>query len=784
MGRLDLHLVLAAMLLVVMFGLALGVALHQSPTFDEGFYIARGWAFWKTGQLMPLGHPPLSNLLSGLGVLLEPGLPDPVALDGWATNDADRFSRDLLWQHGLDIERVTLLARLPIIWLGLLLGALLWRWAREDYGLWSAALALILFVFTPDVLAHTSLATTDLSVAAFYVGTVYAWSRFLRRPRLGWLVISGVVFGLAQGSKFSALLLAPTLLIITVWYAAQRGAIVPKGYLSRLLESMGGWPLGTILTGIVSLGLMGLVGLITLCGAYLFTLRPYPLSGYMSELQHFLSLASGGHNAYLLGRLSPDGWWYYHPFVFLVKTPLAVLILLLLAIGLALGYHVRRRDWLVVGPALLYFGATILGSLNVGSRYLLPALPLLLLFTSRVASGPIRSGWLKPLVLVPLVGWTVIISSASYPDYLAFFNIAAGGSGNGYRVLVDSNLDWGQSLPALARYLRERGAGRIYLSYFGQAEPAYYGIDYVALPSWPPPPPDPGRPPFHPIRPEAGLYAISASNLVGVQLHDPNSFGYFLGKQPVAKVGYSIFVYEVPPSGEDTPGWFAQCANPDPYESDAAIERLTGLSDLANVYFDCTQSLAFPEGHGWLLLPADVPPLVDLGLADYVSRNETGVPEYYVWLVAAPPPVPRSVVEFPAVVLPLPIAGHLELMGYEIDPLMVEAGGTVTLTAWWRFREPPPPPVSIFAHLVAPDGVLVVAGDALGLFPEFFATGTVLVQQHRFNVEEGTPPGDYTLEVGLYSLDTGRRYPVSQSGERVIDRIVLRTVRVETTPTR
>src|SRR5690349_9794495 len=89
-GELDaMHLLLASLALIGMFGLVVGSALRSSPTFDEGFYIARGWAFLKTGHLMPLGHPPLTNVLSGLGVLLEPGLPVPQALSGWSANNAE-----------------------------------------------------------------------------------------------------------------------------------------------------------------------------------------------------------------------------------------------------------------------------------------------------------------------------------------------------------------------------------------------------------------------------------------------------------------------------------------------------------------------------------------------------------------------------------------------------------------------------------------------------------------------------------------------------------------------
>ncbi|NDJ53321.1 MAG: phospholipid carrier-dependent glycosyltransferase, partial [Chloroflexi bacterium] len=179
--------------LLIFFALAMGSMRDKSLTFDEGFYVARGWAFMQTGELLTLGHPPLAILLVGLGVSLEASLPDPRGLDGWLEGDPERVSEDLLWGGEVDFRRVTFLGRITIIWLGVLLGALLWRWAKEWYGPGGASLALALYALSPNLLAHTRLATTDLPVAAFYVATLYAWMRFLRQRSGHWLWISGIL---------------------------------------------------------------------------------------------------------------------------------------------------------------------------------------------------------------------------------------------------------------------------------------------------------------------------------------------------------------------------------------------------------------------------------------------------------------------------------------------------------------------------------------------------------------------------------------------------------------
>ncbi len=325
--RFALALIVAALMLAAMFGLAVGSMLEKSPTFDEGQYIARGWMYWRgvdVTHLQQLGHPPLTNELIGLGVILEPGLPDPITLNGWVDGNIELISEDLLWQRGLNANRIVFLSRIPILFLGLLLGAVIWRWGREMYGLWSASVALALVALSPTVIANTQLATTDMGIAVFYVATLYAWSQFLHRRTARWLAISGVAFGLAQASKFSALVLIPTLGLMTIWFAWRRGALTLRqdsrfaARFNRLDNGRWGW----LWTALGSLLLMGSMGLLVVWICDRFTLRPFAPGFYFGELGHFLSLASEGHRAYLLGRFSQGGWWYYHPFTLLVKLTL------------------------------------------------------------------------------------------------------------------------------------------------------------------------------------------------------------------------------------------------------------------------------------------------------------------------------------------------------------------------------------------------------------------------------------------------------------------------------
>src|SRR5262249_43207363 len=208
-------------------------------------------------------------------------------------------------------------------------------------------------------------------------------------------------------------------------------------------------------------------------------------------------------------------------------------------------------DLILIIPALLYFGFSIVSRLNIGYRHLLPAVVLLLVFASQVVEERFRTKW-PVWAGGALAAWLVIGTNLSAPDCLAYFNEAVGGSSNGYKVLVDSNLDWGQDLIGLRSYMDASRLDTIKFSYFGRAEPEAYGIKYDPLPGYP-------RfmwrggafPPFL-LHPPPGTYAISATNLQGAVFDMHNLYAWFRDKKPTGVIGHSIFIYKVegvPPMG-------------------------------------------------------------------------------------------------------------------------------------------------------------------------------------------------------------------------------------------
>jgi len=264
--------------------------------------------------------------------------------------------------------------------------------------------------------------------------------------------------------------------------------------------------------------------------------EPY-LYGFLRFWRH-----SEARSAFLMGRHSDHGFRWFFPASFALKTPLPLIALLIIGLIVRASPDLPRAGPFVWVPALVYALLTFTRGINIGHRHLLPLYPFLFVLAARAAAWAAqrwRGGVRWPAAAVSLLAaWYVGGTLRVHPHYLAYFNEAAGGPRNGYRWLVDSNLDWGQDLRGLADYLRASGAAGAKLSYFGTADPAYYGIQAERLPGFPPPAQitagvNPGD-----------LLAVSATNLQAVRLDQGRRLMRRLREQePIATIGYSILIY-------------------------------------------------------------------------------------------------------------------------------------------------------------------------------------------------------------------------------------------------
>jgi hypothetical protein len=795
-------------LLLVFFVLIVGSVSRTSLTIDEGLHITSGYSILRTGDYRLVEeHPPLVKFIEAWPLLLVPDLADPAALPGWemevATTDSLRLVRvtEQLIYNYVPLDRLVVAARLPVAFLALLLGAVVFRWAADGFGPKAGLLALFLIAFDPNILAHASVAATDLGAACFITLALFAFHRFLRRPTLGGWVLAGVTLGLALGAKLSAVLLLPTqgllILVYGVW-SVRHSRDVAKGSRWRTLVEL----------AIAYAGMLLLAALV-LWALYGFELGPAPELGLtLPAASHsipWLRLREhmqGGHAAFLLGEVSHQGWWYYFPVALAVKTPLPTLLAwLAAAVASLLGF---RRSWrdelaLLLFP-VFYLGLSLQSSLNIGYRHLLPVLPFLAVFAGRLARTLARTP--QKALAAGLAVWLVIGTVMVRPHFLAYFNELAGGPDSGYQYLVDSNTDWGQALKDLARYQEENGIESVNLSMFTFLDPAVYGVRYEPLT-----PMHGDTPAVFPSRfdPPPGGYVISTTTLQGIPLADPEMYDWFRNREPDARIGHVMLVYDVPQAPE--PGsWVAQCLVPAaPLPSEAIAEGF-GRDDLRRAYFDCTQSWLYPEGGrspGWYVVFRDTAiqpdPFLESQLARsrliYEQKQSRVVPPFvvYEWHsgqpieddlirsgIVAPSAWPPSQAEMEGEKLsaPLVLEGWLVWLGYQLDSTQVQPGQALELQTFWQVNDPPPEPLSLMAHVIAEDGRAIAVGDGLGVPIENWQPGDVIAQRHALEIPADTPPGEYWIHVGAYTLSDLRRLNIATAEQSGADRVLLERIKV------
>jgi len=512
----------------------------NSPTHDEAMHLASGYSYLATHdfRLNP-PNPPLIKELLALPVYLRYRLPFNPNPQYWASGSDFFIGQDFLYLSPIPANRILTLSRVANLVLGACLVMLVGWWAFRLWGGRAAVLATALASLEPNLVAHASLATTDIGVSLFVVLSVYLLWEHLSAPRRWWLLVAtGVSTGLACTSKYSAILLIPAMAVIVVLdllLVEPHEAVPPVGSARRERRRE------LVQRGAALLVIL-VVAALTIPSAYFFQGAQHWLSG----LRSFLTLSQAGQPAFFWGNYSYQGWWDYFLVAFLIKTPLGSLILIAasLVFGLAAGPPSRRHVLVLLTPVAIMFLAMTVAKVNIGLRHILPVYPFLFVLASRLATVHFSRRWLAPALVFLAVVFTAVSALRIAPHQLAYFNEAVGGPDEGYRYLADSNLDWGQDLRGVKVFMEKEQLPMIYLSYFGSAPPSYFGIRYEYVPgTWPlewPPPSDRVR-----ATAPRKMLAISVQNLLDVSRSDDPLFRWLAGRRVFGKIGYSIFVYDL-----------------------------------------------------------------------------------------------------------------------------------------------------------------------------------------------------------------------------------------------
>lgn len=552
-------------MLLIQFVLGLYSAQKLTVTHDEYWHLPVGLLTWETGKFdYDRLNPPLIRNWSAIPLLftsVETGNPP------YSSDPAD-YGDAFLEANPQNHHQYYFLGRCMVLLLAVASGVLLAIWARELFGSSSAYMAVFLWSMSPNVLANAALGTQDLAIAGFFLATVYCGWKFALNVSWKWALITGVILGLAQITKFTAILL-PLILIIQ-WFLLRCKNTALENTLSKK-SILAKW------------GALILTSWFILNAGYLFQGTFQPINAYQfqsSELKTFNQLPplvqqiplllprdflmgfdlqrfimQQSHPTYLDTEWKLNGFRSYYIYALLYKLPHAVQFLLLMAIYQWFKQRNQnsvmsfRTLGMLFTPVILLILIASFSNNQLGLRYILPVFPFLFLFICPLAEHLDfhKHKIFSYLVIVTVL--TIPFSLRYAPDHLAYFNELSGGPESGALHLIDSNIDWGQDLYLLKEYVENNKIEDIGLAYFGTIPPSSHDIKYHLPPE---------------LRPAPGLYAISASLIQGrpYSARKPDGsrhnigldmLGYFRFFEPKARLGYSINVYELTP--EDVARW-------------------------------------------------------------------------------------------------------------------------------------------------------------------------------------------------------------------------------------
>ncbi len=560
-------------------------AYRHGPAGDEPAHLASGISHWQLGTFdLYRVNPPLVRLVAALPVLaLHPQVDWTLRCDSPGSRAEFAIGFQMVRASGEQSLLWFRLARCACIPFSLIGAWICYAWGSRLYGSNGGLVSLVLWSFCPVVLGHAALTQPDVAAAGLGASAVYIFWRWLAEPVWFRALACGIVLGLAELTKSTWLILFPLL---------------------PLLWGLYRWPQRRQMRIAQWLGQAAQGGSLLVMALFVLNLG-YGFEGSFERLDHFYFVSDtlggpsdgpsqGGRNrfagtwlghlpvplprdfvlgvdaqkhdfeqprwSYLRGEWRQGGWWYYYLYGLAVKLPLGIWLLAALA-ALANGRTARRDELILLAPgaAVLVLVSSQTG-FNHHVRYVLPALPLFFIWLGRAAQmNGTRVKVFGPMV-VGALAWVVITSLWYYPHSLSYFNELAGGPAHGPDHLVDSNIDCGQDLLFLRDWIdRHPEARPLALAYYGPCEPRAFGMRYP-LPPFALTGDTTGANPEAWAGPSPGWYAVSVTYLRGCyhpliddsgRVWRPNRpcYAYFLRSRPVARAGYSIYIYHL--SAED-----------------------------------------------------------------------------------------------------------------------------------------------------------------------------------------------------------------------------------------
>ncbi|MFA7385460.1 MAG: glycosyltransferase family 39 protein [Candidatus Paceibacterota bacterium] len=573
--------IIATILLIFLFFISFSSILEDTLTFDETAHVTAGYSYLiKKDMRVNPEHPPLVKNIAAFPLLFL-NLNFPSDSPNWTQEQPPRWwvqfdlANDFIYNSKNNPDKIMLFSRTVMILFLLLLGFLIFHFARKKYGNKAGLISLFLFSFSPTFLAHGRLINTDIGAAFGALLSFYFWLKFLEKPSKKSVLLAGITFGIALSLKFSLVLLIPTFVIITLVYAL----LQEKPFYQLLKYSLLSFLAGVIGMVFVVFPLyqyhvynypperqardaeyiLETFGNRTIVNGIIYSSeKPFlrPFAQYFLGLFTAMQRVDGGNTTFFLGEISSGSFKSYFPTVYFIKETLTFHILTIISLALLFLYILKYRlfqrpiyalreyfaEFSMFVFMAIYWYTSINSNLNIGVRHLLPVFPFAFILVGGAISKINFSKSFK-ILLFALFSFQIYSVISIYPHFLAYFNETVTPQ-KGHLYVVDSNLDWGQDLKRLKNLLNEKEIDFIYIDYFGGGNLDYY-LGEENYKRWE------GLNSPHDF-PKGNWLAVSLNQLQGgrgipVKGYDQRTDYYmWLNKyEPSYVIGYSIFLYYV-----------------------------------------------------------------------------------------------------------------------------------------------------------------------------------------------------------------------------------------------
>ncbi len=506
----------------------------QSLSNDEPLHITAGLDAWHLHRFERWNdHPPLVFLLCTLPLLIN-----HAAID---------IQQDAKYADGIrpSPEAVAWAARPVIVLLGVLLGVLLWITARRLFSEGAANFALALFAFSPSLIANFSVTCNDGAVALIVFATAMQLVYWRRTQSWARTVAFGLILGALLATKFSTPVMFVLALALVLVLKPSSVAWDPRDWNWRKAVAMiviafffvwgtyfFHWTKVSVKNGFVTVSSPNRTKPATGDLHRPLNLTVYlPAGEYIEGMGRVANHLNQGHPTFFLGQVSRGkGWKSYFPVVVALKWPPVILSIFLISVILGLLRRIKFPPDLLIFSLFpgLYFLMAIFSKVDLGERHILLVYPFALLFAAALWHFARQ----KRALLVLLAALVVVnaVDTMRYaPGYLSYFTPFVNRS-TSWKLLSDSNLDWGQGLLALRKYQQAHPNETIHLAYFGTMDPGLYGIHYI---------------PLEPNEKVSGTVVVSATHLSGQLLDDPGGYHWTLQYPEKEILDHSLHVFEI-----------------------------------------------------------------------------------------------------------------------------------------------------------------------------------------------------------------------------------------------